>query len=77
MANSTSQKTEDIDSVIEILLEDKKADSAVVIAEARQHPQKALKIIKDEKGEGKLVTYFQIIKRSYTNCKTKLCESLF
>ena len=49
MATVPLQKTEDIDSVIEILLEDKKADSAVVIAEARQHPQKALKIIKDEK----------------------------
>lgn len=52
------QITEDIDSIIEILLKDKKADSAVVIAEARQHPKKALKIINDTNNKKKLVTYF-------------------
>lgn len=66
MATVPLQITKDIDSVIEILLKDKKADSAVVIAEARQHPQKALKIINDEKGEKKLVSYFSESSRDVT-----------
>jgi CMP-N-acetylneuraminic acid synthetase len=37
---------------------DPMADSAVVIAEARQHPLKALKIVDDGDGATKLVTYF-------------------
>ena len=40
MATIPLQKTEDIDSIIEILINDKMADSAVVIAETRQHPQR-------------------------------------
>ena len=58
MATIPLQKTEDIDSIIEILINDKMADSNVVIAEARQHPQKALKIIDDNNGKKKLVTYY-------------------
>ena len=58
MATVPLQKTEDIDAVIARLIEDPKADSAVVIAEARQHPMKALKIIDDGEGGKKLVTYF-------------------
>ena len=52
------QTTDDIDKVIEILIRNKKADSAVVISEARQHPLKALKIIEDKNKEKRLVTYF-------------------
>ena len=44
MATVPFQKTEDIDAVIEILIKDKLADSAVVIAESRQHPQKPLRL---------------------------------
>tara|TARA_B100001989_G_scaffold218449_2_gene169983 strand:+ start:191 stop:919 length:729 start_codon:yes stop_codon:yes gene_type:complete len=52
------QTTDDIDSVISILMNNEKADSAVVISEARQHPQKALKIIEDNEKNKRLVTYF-------------------
>lgn len=58
MATIPFQTTNDIDAVVEILLNDKNAESAVVVAEARQHPEKALKIISDNKGGKKLVTYF-------------------
>lgn len=50
------QTSEDMDACIEQLL-DKDVDSAVVIAEARQHPAKALKIIEDRNGETSLVSY--------------------
>lgn len=58
MATVPLQMPEDIDSCIEALLKDPKAQSAVVIAEARQHPQKALKLIDDGMGGKRLVTYF-------------------
>jgi len=58
MATVPLQTTEDIDACIGELLKDPDADSAVVIAEARQHPVKALKLIDDGKGGKKLVTYF-------------------
>ena len=58
MATVPLQSTEDIDACIDELLKDEEADSAVVIAEARQHPVKALKIIPDGAGGEKLVTYF-------------------
>jgi CMP-N-acetylneuraminic acid synthetase len=58
MATVPLQTAEDIDAAIAWLIEDPKADSAVVIAEARQHPMKALKIIDDGEGGKKLVTYF-------------------
>jgi len=57
MATVPLQSTEDIDSAIDILVKDSKASSAVVIAEARQHPLKALKIVEDGYGGTKLVTY--------------------
>jgi len=66
MATIPLQTTEDIDSVIDILINDKKADSAVVISEARQHPEKALKIIEDSNGDKKLVTYFSESGREVT-----------
>lgn len=58
MATVPLQATEDIDAAIARLIEDPKADSAVVIAEARQHPMKALKVVDDGEGGKKLVTYF-------------------
>ncbi len=44
------QMPQDIDAGVEELLKDSQADSAIVIAKAKQHPAKALKIIKDKKG---------------------------
>jgi CMP-N-acetylneuraminic acid synthetase len=58
MATVPFQSADDIDAVIGRLVEDPQADSAVVIAEARQHPLKALKIVDDGNGGRKLVTYF-------------------
>ncbi|HEY4474140.1 MAG TPA: acylneuraminate cytidylyltransferase family protein [Candidatus Paceibacterota bacterium] len=58
MATVPLQTAEDIDAAIEKIVNDPQADSAVVIAEARQHPMKALKIIDDGAGGKKLVTYF-------------------
>ena len=65
---------EDIDIVIKKLLDEKKADSAVIISESRQHPEKALKIKYNDEGEGQLVTYYSdsgrevtpIARQSYT-----------
>jgi CMP-N,N'-diacetyllegionaminic acid synthase len=58
MATVPLQSSEDIDAVIEKLINDPNADSAVVIAEARQHPLKALKIAEDGEGGQKLISYF-------------------
>lgn len=66
MATVPLQSTEDIDAVIGKLVEDPKTDSAVVIAEARQHPLKALKIVDDGEGGKKLVTYFSDSGREVT-----------
>ena len=60
------QTTEDIDNVVEILLSNEHADSAVVISEARQHPQKALKIIEDSNKNKRLVTYYSSSSREVT-----------
>ena len=60
------QTTEDIDNVIEILLNNDAADSAVVISEARQHPQKALKIIDDSNKNKCLVTYYSSSSKEVT-----------
>lgn len=58
MATVPLQKAADLDAVIEKLTKDKSAQSAVVIAEARQQPLKALKLIPDGRGGKKLVSYF-------------------
>ena len=60
------QTVEDIDNVIKILLNNDDADSAVVISEARQHPQKALKIIEDDNKNKRLVTYYSSSSREVT-----------
>jgi CMP-N,N'-diacetyllegionaminic acid synthase len=66
MATVPLQVSQDIDAVVQILKTDSSADSAVVIAEARQHPLKALKIVDDKNGEKKLVTYFTGSSREVT-----------
>ncbi len=57
MATVPLQSSEDLDAVVEELLRDPAAHSAVIIAEARQHPVKALKLVDDGRGGKKLVTY--------------------
>lgn len=66
LATVPLQQPDDIDAVIQILLDDPAADSAVVISEARQQPMKALKIIDDDSGGKKLVTYFSESGREVT-----------
>lgn len=66
MATVPLQSTADIDAVIKTILEDPGADSAVAIAEARQHPMKALKLVSDGMGGRKLVSYFSESGREVT-----------
>ena len=66
MATVPMQESQDIDALIEILENDQNATSSVVIAEARQHPMKALKIIDDKMGASKLVSYFNESGREVT-----------
>lgn len=77
MATIPLQSTNDIDSVIEILFNNKEADSAVVISEARQHPKKALKIIEDNKGSKKLVSYFSESGREVTGIARQSYEKAY
>lgn len=51
------QKAEDIDTCVENLIADASAHSSVVVAQAGQHPNKAMKIVADE-GKDYLVGYF-------------------
>ncbi|MDA9069029.1 acylneuraminate cytidylyltransferase family protein [Gammaproteobacteria bacterium] len=66
MATVPLQTIEDIDTCIKNLINDTETDSCVVIAEARQHPLKALKIMNSEVGKKKLVTYFSESGREVT-----------
>jgi len=66
MATVPLQTSEDVDAVVSLLKNDPLADSAVVIAEARQHPLKALKLVDDDAGGTKLVTYFSDSGREVT-----------
>jgi CMP-N-acetylneuraminic acid synthetase len=77
MATVPLQSTEDIDAVIGKLVEDPKADSAVVIAEARQHPVKALKVVDDGEGGKKLVTYFTDSGREVTPLARQNYEKVY
>tara|TARA_B100000212_G_scaffold322062_1_gene281105 strand:+ start:1557 stop:2282 length:726 start_codon:yes stop_codon:yes gene_type:complete len=77
MATVPFQKTEDIDAVIEILIKDKNADSSVVIAESRQHPQKALKIIDDKVYGKKLVSFFKESGREVTGIARQCYEKAY
>ena len=51
------QQTEDIDSCVEELLKNPSAQTSVVIAEARQSPHKALKLVSASDGEKYLVSF--------------------
>ena len=66
MSTVPLQSPDDIDAVVRLLEADLSADSAVVIAEARQQPMKALKIIDDDLGGTKLVTYLTESSREVT-----------
>lgn len=77
MATVPLQSTDDIDAVIGKLVEDPKADSAVVIAEARQHPVKALKVVDDGEGGKKLVTYLTDSGREVTPLARQNYEKVY
>jgi CMP-N,N'-diacetyllegionaminic acid synthase len=65
MATVPLQQADDIDGAILLLAGDPSAESAVVVAEARQHPLKALKIIAGPNGN-RLVGYFSESGRDVT-----------
>ena len=65
MATVPLQRTEDIDGAVLLLAGDPTAESAVVVAEARQHPLKALKLIPGPHGD-RLVGYFSESGRDVT-----------
>lgn len=56
LATCPLQAPEDIDAVVNVLDRDPGASSAMVIAEARQHPMKALRVVADG-GAGRVVPY--------------------
>lgn len=74
---SPLQTGEDIDKCVEILLSDPSADSAVVIAEARQHPHKALKLVPDGQGGHHLKTYITESGRDVTPLGRQSYEKAF
>jgi CMP-N,N'-diacetyllegionaminic acid synthase len=51
------QAPEDLDAVVHILREDTDATAAMVVAEARQHPAKALRVVPDAAGRARLTGY--------------------
>jgi CMP-N,N'-diacetyllegionaminic acid synthase len=57
VATSPLQTPEDIDAVVDALLADPDADSAMVVAEARQHPMKTMRTEGDAAGRLRLVSY--------------------
>ena len=57
MATVPSQKSEDLSKIISNCLASDEIDSSVIVAEARQTPQKALKIIETDEGDKRLVSY--------------------
>jgi N-acylneuraminate cytidylyltransferase/CMP-N,N'-diacetyllegionaminic acid synthase len=56
MATVPFQKSQDLSKIIHNCLNNN-VDSSVIVTEARQNPKKALKIIKTENGEKRLVSY--------------------
>lgn len=65
LATCPMQSVSDIDASINQLNNEKDLDSVVIVSEARQHPMKALKIVKDKKKKT-LVTYFSESSREIT-----------
>lgn len=60
------QQPEDLDALVQILMNEPLVQSAVVVAEARQHPQKALKLIEDGSGGFFLSSYITSTTRDVT-----------
>ena len=57
MATVPSQKSKDLSQIIKNCLQSDEVDSSVIVAEARQTPQKALKIVQNSEGYERLVSY--------------------
>ncbi len=66
MATAPFQSVEDLDSVIEQILKDSSVESAVVVAEANQHPMKALRLVDDRNSGKYLVNYFTSLGKDVT-----------
>lgn len=57
VATAPLQSAADLDAVVDTLVADPAADSAMVVAEARQHPMKAMRREVDPQGRVRLVPY--------------------
>jgi N-acylneuraminate cytidylyltransferase len=77
MATSPLQSVSDIDCSIEKLIVDREYESCVVVSEARQHPNKALKIIEDINGKANLVSYFTQSGREVTPVVRQFYEKAY
>jgi len=79
MATSPLQTAEDIDACIEKLLQDKGADTSVVVAEARQHPLKAFRAEGEllvpffAKSTGEMISNRQDDKKAYFRANVVAC----
>jgi CMP-N,N'-diacetyllegionaminic acid synthase len=74
LATCPFQKTKDIDIIIKKLIHNKKLDSSVIVSEAKQHPAKALKIVKNKK---KLVGYLDGKGESVTGQPRQIFEKAY
>lgn len=77
LATVPMQLPDDIDQVVSKLINEPKADSAVVIAEAKQHPHKALKLVSDDVGGKKLVTHITESSREVTPLSRQSYEKAY
>jgi CMP-N,N'-diacetyllegionaminic acid synthase len=59
LATVPTQLPEDLDGVVDALLADPEATSAVVVAAARQHPEKTMRIAEGSGGRRRLVPYLE------------------
>jgi CMP-N,N'-diacetyllegionaminic acid synthase len=59
LATAPLQQPEDLDAAVDALLADPDADSVMVVAEARQHPMKAMRREVDAEGRVRLVPYLE------------------
>ncbi len=59
VATAPLQAPEDLDAVVDTLIADPDADAAMVVAEARQHPMKAMRRETDPEGRVRLVPYLR------------------
>jgi CMP-N,N'-diacetyllegionaminic acid synthase len=57
VATAPLQQPEDIDAAVTLLRDDPTASSVMVVAEARQHPAKALRMVADAAGRPRLVPW--------------------